>query len=93
MARKGKGKPYCAPEGTNLGCCKVDAILSIDGRGQIVIPKTSRDRANIKAGDRLALISFVKGDKVCCLSLIKADEFAGMVKGMFGPMMNEISVK
>jgi hypothetical protein len=27
---------------------------------------------------------------VCCFTLIKADEFGDMVKGLLGPMMKEV---
>ncbi len=39
--------------------CQAEAILSIDSRGQIVIPKEVRKRANIQDGDRLALVSWL----------------------------------
>ena len=28
--------------------------------------------------------------KVCCISLIKAEEFGGMVKGLLGPLMGDV---
>ena len=71
-------------------CCKVDALITIDGRGQIVLPKDIRARAGIEGGDKLAVISWESGGRVCCLSLIKADEFGTSIKGMLGPMMEEI---
>ncbi len=70
--------------------CRVDALVAIDGRGQIVLPKDLRDRAGIEAGDKLAVISWEREGRVCCLSLIKADEFGASIKGLLGPMMEEI---
>jgi AbrB family looped-hinge helix DNA binding protein len=70
--------------------CKVDALVSIDGRGQIVLPKDIRKRAGIEAGDKLAVISWESHGQVCCLSLIKADDFGASIKGLLGPMMEEI---
>ena len=70
--------------------CKVDALVSIDGRGQIVLPKDIRKRAGIEAGDKLAVISWESDGQVCCLSLIKADDFGSSIKGLLGPMMEEI---
>ena len=87
MADKDINSCGCMPGGG----FKVEAIVSIDERGQTVIPKDTRDRAGIRAGDKLALISFESGGKFCCLSMIKAEELAGMVKGILGPMMEEIS--
>jgi len=76
-----------------MGCCKVESLVSVDERGQMVLPKEIRDRANIKPGDKLALISWEKDGKLCCLTLVKADDFAGMVKGMLGPMVDVLQQK
>ena len=70
--------------------CKVDALITIDGRGQIVLPKDIRERSGIEAGDKLAVISWESDGQVCCLSLIKADEFGASLKGLLGPMMEQI---
>ncbi len=56
----------------------------------MVLPKEIRDKAGIRAGDKLALISWEKDGKVCCITLIRAEDFAEMVKGLLGPMMKEI---
>ena len=77
-------------------CCsssagfKVDAVVSIDERGQMVLPKELRARAGIRAGDKLALVSWEKDGSVCCISLIKTDAFAEMVKDFMGPMMQDM---
>ena len=71
-------------------CCQVDAIVSIDARGQIVLPKEVRDKAEIKAGDKFLLVSSESEGKLCCLFLVKAEEFAGTVKEMLGPVAKEI---
>ena len=71
-------------------CCKVEALVSVDARGQIVLPKDVRDKAGIAAGDKLAVIAFEAEGKVCCISLVKSDAFADTVKGLLGPMMSEI---
>jgi antitoxin PrlF len=71
-------------------CFKVDSVVSVDDRGQMVLPKEVRDKANIRAGDKLALVSWENDGEVCCLALIKTDELAGMVKDMLGPMMKEM---
>jgi len=72
-------------------CCNIDAVVSVDARGQIVLPKEIRQGAGIEAGDKLAVISWKSGDQVCCISLVKAGAFAETIKGILGPMMSEIS--
>ena len=71
-------------------CCRVEALVSVDERGQMVLPKELREKANIRPGDKLAVTSWVKDGKVCCILLIKAEEFTEMIKGILGPMMQEI---
>lgn len=74
----------------NMKCCQVDAIVTVDARGQIVLPKDVREKSGVKAGDKFVLISSESEGKLCCLFLVKADEFAGTVKGMLGPVAKEI---
>ena len=76
-----------------ISCCKVEALLTIDERGQMVLPKEIREKAEIHTGDKLALVNWEKDGKVCCFTLIKVDELGDMVKGFLGPMMKEIMTK
>ncbi len=90
MSQKEKEGDCCPPTGVALGCCKVEAVVSVDERGQMVLPKEIRERAGIRPGDKLALISMEKDGQTCCLTLVKAEEFAGMVKDLLGPVMAEV---
>jgi len=73
-----------------MKCCKVDAIITIDERGQVVLPKEVREKAKVKAGDKFVVISYESDGEVCCISLVKAGDFSETVKGMLGPMMKGI---
>ncbi|MGD1047811.1 MAG: HgcAB-associated protein [Candidatus Krumholzibacteriaceae bacterium] len=98
-AKRGHRGGGCCGEGMKRGgmmdrmsCCKVEAVVSVDDRGQIVLPKDIREKVGIKAGDKLAVIMHGPhgaGD-VCCISLIKAEGLADSVKTMLGPLMKEI---
>ena len=88
MKKSPKDESCCEPG--SFGSCKVDSLVSVDDRGQMVLPKELRDKAGIKGGDKLAVITWQKEGKVCCLSLIKAEEFAGMIKGLLGPLMGDV---
>ncbi len=90
MLKKGENESCCAPTDREICCCKVESVISVDERGQMVLPKEIRDRAKIRAGDKLAVISWEKDGEVCCICLIKAEELTGMVKDMLGPMMKEM---
>ena len=93
MVKEGEKENCCPPAEMASGCCKVEALISIDERGQMVLPKELRDKAGIRPGDKLAVVSMQKDGKTCCLSLIKAESFSEMVKGMLGPLMSEIFQK
>ena len=89
MVKKEK-QSCCNPSDKKMGGYKVESMISVDERGQMVLPKEIRDKANINPGDKLAVISWETDGKVCCISLIKADNFFGMVKDILGPMMKEL---
>jgi AbrB family looped-hinge helix DNA binding protein len=74
-------------------CCKVESLISVDERGQMVLPKDIRDKAEIRPGDKLAVVNWEKNGKSCCISLIKADDLSSVLKNIFGPMMKEIIEK
>jgi len=84
-------KSWCSPAETGLNCCKVESIISVDERGQMVLPKELRERANIRPGDKLAIVSLDKGGEVCCIYLIKTEYLAEPVKDFLGPMMKGIA--
>lgn len=70
--------------------CRVEAIIGVDERGQMVLPKELRERAGIKAGDKFAVATWEKEGKVCCITLIKANDLVAMVKDRLGPVLKEI---
>lgn len=90
MSEKDKNEPCCAISGMELCNCKVESVVNIDNRGQMVLPKEIRDKANIHAGDKLAIVTWEKDNEVCCIALIKVESLADMVKGFLGPVMKDI---
>jgi AbrB family looped-hinge helix DNA binding protein len=69
---------------------KVESVVSVDERGQMVLPKELRNKAGISAGDKLVVVSWEKDGAVCCLSLIKASSLADNVKGLLGPLAAQL---
>jgi AbrB family looped-hinge helix DNA binding protein len=67
---------------------QIEAIVAVDERGQMVLPKETRAKAGIKAGDKFALVSWSKEGKICCFSLVRADEMAETI----GEMLNSLMV-
>ncbi len=73
-----------------MNCCRIEAIISVDERGQMVLPKDVREKARIKPGDKMAVITWEKEGEVCCITLIKAEELTDMVKGIIAPLLKEL---
>ncbi len=90
MTTTKKKLPVAGPFGKGASCCAVEALVTVDERGQMVLPKELRAKAGIKAGDKLAVTSWEKNGEICCIALIKAGSLETMVKGVLGPMMREI---
>ena len=93
MDKKSKGATCCGPSGKGFAGCRVESLIAVDDRGQMVLPKELRDKAGIKGGDKLAVISWEKEGQVCCLSLVKVEEFSAMIKGVLGPLMGDLLPK
>ena len=70
-------------------CCRVESVVSVDERGQMVLPKSVRDKAGIAPGDKLAVVMWEKDGQVCCISLMKMDAVAEKVKEVLGPVMRD----
>jgi antitoxin PrlF len=90
MPKKNKTDSCCLSKNQPVGCCTVESVVSVDDRGQMVLPKEIRERAHINAGDKLAVVAMEKDGKICCLSLIKVNDIEPMVREMLGPIMKEI---
>jgi len=63
-------------------CCEVAAVVRVDERGQMVLPKDIRERMGLAAGDKLALTAIGSGSRICCLVLVKADALVDGVRLM-----------
>jgi antitoxin PrlF len=87
---KKKDAVSCKTSCAEPGCCKVDSVVSVDERGQMVLPKEMRKKAGIKPGDKLALVSCEQEGRVCCIVMVKVEEFSQMIKSTLGPMLKEI---
>jgi len=91
MVAKESKKPSAELKSAELSCCRVEAVTSIDERGQMVLPKEIRERAHIQPRDKLGIIVWEKAEKLCCLTLIKMEELSDMVKDLLSPMMEDIT--
>lgn len=75
-----KKETCCSSKDKSSSCCTVTGVVTVDERGQIVLPKDLRDKAQIKAGDKLAIVAMGDPKESCCLMLMKVNELDNMVK-------------
>ncbi|RJP15292.1 MAG: AbrB/MazE/SpoVT family DNA-binding domain-containing protein [Candidatus Abyssobacteria bacterium SURF_5] len=71
-------------------CCRIEALVSLDARGQVLLPKEVREKAGLQTGDKLAVVLCEADDTVARITLIKAEAFAQTAREMLGPMMGMI---
>ncbi|MCW4054407.1 MAG: HgcAB-associated protein [Candidatus Bathyarchaeota archaeon] len=72
-------------------CCRIDAVINMDAKGQIVLPKDLRERANIKPNEKLAVVACEKNGEVCCIIMVKAERLVGAVTKTLGPLIKSIT--
>ena len=84
-------KACCDPKPTEEAqCCRVEAVVGVDARGQMVLPKDLRERAGIQPGDKLALTSFQRDGEVYCIMMTRADDLSNLVLQSIGPAMKVV---
>ncbi len=88
--KKRKDKSHSTSSGKDSTCCKVESVVTIDERGQMVLPKEIRDAVGIHAGDKLAVIPWKKDNKVCCITLMRVEELGDAVKDKLGPVLKDL---
>ncbi len=71
--------------------CRIDAVVTVDAKGQIVLPKDLREKANIKPNDKLALVACEKNGEICCITIVKADKLVGAVTKTLGPLLKAVT--
>ena len=71
-------------------CCRVESIITIDERGQMVLPKEIRARAGFNAGDKVALLVSENDGKVCCITMIPAEDLTKKAKEMLAPLVKSL---
>ena len=77
----------------NNDACKIDAIVTMDAKGQIVLPKDLREKADPKAADKIAVVAYEKEGIVCCIVMIKAERLVGAVSKTLGPLLKGVIEK
>jgi AbrB family looped-hinge helix DNA binding protein len=72
---------------------KMEALLSVDERGQMVLPKDLREKVGIRPGDKLALFTLEKEGGFCCMALVKAENLSTLVTTILKPLGENVTEK
>ena len=84
-------KQECCPSSEEgLSCCHVEGVVTVDAKGQIVLPKSLRESMKIKEKDKLIVVGMRDKGEITSISLFKTNEMDNMVKNMLKPIMKEI---
>ena len=59
--------------------CSVESVVTVDLKGQIVLPKGLRERAGFVPNGKIALVSLENEGKICCVIMIKAEKLGSAV--------------
>lgn len=73
--------------------CKIDAIVTMDAKGQIVLPKDLREKAGLKPTDKIAIVAYEKEGQTCCMVMIKVERLAGAVNKTLSPLLKGVTEK
>jgi antitoxin PrlF len=73
-----------------IGSCRVEAVVSIDPKGQIVLPKNLREKAGLRPDDKLAVMACEEKGEICCIIMVKADKLGASIKSYLGPVLTGI---
>jgi len=69
---------------------RVDAIVTVDSKGQIVLPKDLRERSKLKTGDKLAIMACEKEGELCCLIMVKAEGLGEAMRKAISPALKQV---
>lgn len=86
---KGKNQNIFSSDicGQECTSCRIESLVTVDERGQMVLPKEVRDKAAIKPGDKLVVMTWERDGEICCITLIKAQNLAEMASSLIGPII------
>jgi len=78
-----------------MGCeaeiCRIDAVITIDAKGQFVLPKGLREKANFQPNDKIALVASEKEGEICCIMMIKAEKLVDAVTKTLAPLFKSVT--
>ena len=74
----------------NSSGCSIEAVVTIDDRGQIVLPKDLRDKYGVRAGDKFIVATLDNNSSLCCIAFVKTDLLNGVLFEKIAPVFSNI---
>jgi len=68
----------------------IEAIVTLDERGQIVLPKEVREKAGLRPRDKLAVITHYHGGEIAYIMLIPVRKLTESIRSFLGPLLKEL---
>ena len=72
------------------GCCQVEAVVTVDERGQMVLPKDVREKMGIGPKEKLAVVTWGVRSSSPFVALIRAQDMARWARSFLGPVLDEM---
>jgi AbrB family looped-hinge helix DNA binding protein len=70
---------------------KISAVVNVDSKGQILLPKDLREKASINTGDKLVLITGCdENGEICCFILVKSETIDESIRNSIKPILKGI---
>ena len=90
MVKITRKESCCKPVKKEKSSFRVESVISVDERGQMVLPKEVREKAQILPGDKLVIVNGEKDGKICCIMLVKVEDLVDVVKEKLSPVLSEL---
>jgi len=65
-------------------------VVTLDSKGQIVLPKDLREKAKLKPNDKLAVVGCEREGEVCCIIMVKTEMLGNTISQVLGPALKEV---
>ncbi len=69
--------------------CTIEAIVTVDERGQVVLPKELREKLGIRAGDKFIVAALKSDASLCCIAFVRADALNSVIAEQIAPVFSK----
>ncbi len=74
----------------NSSICSIEAIVTVDERGQVVLPKELRDKFGVRAGDKFIVATLGREKSLCCIAFVRAESLNSVIVEQIAPAFGDL---